>query len=85
MQRSSNLHFFFRNNFFAYLHKFDVLQLALDRAGRFFIFGLSGFLSYKFFLQKKRVLRVPAVAQWVKDLAQLWGRLQLQLRFDPWP
>ena len=30
---------------------------------------------------------VSVVAQWVKDLAflQLWYRLQLQLRSDPWP
>ena len=30
---------------------------------------------------------IPSLAQWVKDLAlqQLWRRLQLQLRFDPWP
>jgi len=29
----------------------------------------------------------PAVGQWVKDLAlpQLWHRLQLRLRFHPWP
>ena len=30
---------------------------------------------------------IPSLAQWVKDLAlqQLWRRLQLHLRFDPWP
>ena len=30
---------------------------------------------------------VPAVAQWVKDLAlpQLWYRSQLYLTFSPWP
>ena len=32
------------------------------------------------------VLRVPTVAQWLKDLAllQLWCRSQQQLGFDPW-
>ena len=32
-------------------------------------------------------LRVPAALHEVKELAllQLWHRLQLQLRFDPWP
>ena len=30
---------------------------------------------------------IPSPAQWVKDpgLSQLWLRLQLQLRSDPWP
>ena len=30
---------------------------------------------------------IPSLAQWVKDLAvlQMYHRLQLQLRFDPWP
>ena len=30
---------------------------------------------------------IPGPVQWVKDLAlmQLWCRLQLQLRFNPWP
>jgi len=33
------------------------------------------------------ILGVPAVAQWVNDLAllQLWHRLQLQFGFNPWP
>ena len=32
-------------------------------------------------------LEVPAVSQWVKDLAllQLWCRSKLQLKFSPWP
>ena len=35
----------------------------------------------------RKMLEIPAVVQQVKDpaLAQLWPRLQLQLRFDPWP
>lgn len=47
--------FFFRNNFFASVHKFDALQLAFDRRARqFFMFGSSlGFLGYKHFLLKK--------------------------------
>ena len=30
---------------------------------------------------------IPGSVEWVKDpaLLQLWHRLQLQLRFDPWP
>ena len=30
---------------------------------------------------------LPDPTQWVKDLAllQLWHRLHLQLKFDPWP
>ena len=30
---------------------------------------------------------IPGLVQWVKDLAlmQLWCRLKLGLRFDPWP
>ena len=37
--------------------------------------------------EKNRLEGVPAVPPWVKDLVllQLWHRLQLQLRFDPWP
>ena len=33
------------------------------------------------------VQRVPAIVQWVKDpvLLQLWCRLQLRLKFNPWP
>ena len=36
---------------------------------------------------QKNIKGVPAVAQWVKDpvLLQLWQRLQMQLRFSPWP
>ena len=31
--------------------------------------------------------RIPGLVQWIKDLAlpQLWHRLQVQLRSDPWP
>ena len=49
--------FFFRNNFFASVHKFDALQLAFDRrAWQFFMFGSSlYFLGYKHFLLKKEV------------------------------
>ena len=45
---------------------------------------LQGLFFFFFFLI---YLGVPAVAQWVKDLAllQLWYKLQLQLCFDPWP
>ena len=37
--------------------------------------------------EEKEVLGVPAVAQWVKDLAlpQLWHKSKLHLRFDPCP
>ena len=37
--------------------------------------------------KKIKKIEVPTVAQWFKDLTlqQLWCRLQLQLRFDPWP
>ena len=30
---------------------------------------------------------IPGPVRWVKDLVllQLWYKLQLQLRFDPWP
>ena len=28
---------------------------------------------------------IPCPAQWIKDPAQLWHRLQLWLRSDPWP
>ena len=49
--------FFFRNNFFASVHKFDALQLAFDcGAWQFFMFGSSlGFLGYKHVLFKKEV------------------------------
>ena len=42
------------------------------------------YIPYKTFPPSKRV---PAVAQWVKDLVlpQLWYRLQLQLGFNPLP
>ena len=35
----------------------------------------------------KLTFGVPAVVQWVKNLVlpQLWYRLQLWLKFDPWP
>ena len=38
-------------------------------------------------LNKKSKEEIPSVAHWVKDMAlpQLWCRLQLRLRFDPWP
>ena len=38
-------------------------------------------------LHSKDALRVPAVAQWVKDLALSLGQLRVLLRcgFNPWP
>ena len=37
-------------------------------------------------LDKIIYLGVPTVAQWVKDsMSQLWDRLQLWIRFNPWP
>ena len=37
-------------------------------------------------LTLEKLLGVPTVVQWVKDLAlpQLWHRSQLWIRFDPW-
>ena len=44
-------------------------------------------MKLKWYLKYYAMSGAPAVAQWVKDLAfqQLWHRLQLRLRFDPWP
>ena len=49
--------------------------------------ALDSISAFKCFRPKPPRKRFPAVAQWVKDpvLLQLWHRLQLHLRFDPWP
>ena len=44
-------------------------------------------IYFAVYLKPTQLSGVPAVAQWVKDLAllQLWRRLQLWLGFDSWP
>ena len=49
--------------------------------------GVSAVVQWVRTWQCEHVGSIPSLAQWVKDLAvlQMYHRLQLQLRFDPWP